>query len=201
MTKTRWAELTGKQQWDLQVALRGPDCQFSEPIKWLTTSVLRWAMHTVMRVGGTLNEDLKIIIVPDNPHKIDQDIRGRVGEERVFAWSPSHFFNHVREAAEVCSIPVFGVPNKPYFEAVGYGQPPLVCARLWKFAHDNPAFGGQLEAELARHINSMWGHDDPAKFLESLELMYTPKPKKISLNELKEKVYWQTSTGAPPCPE
>lgn len=37
----------------------------SETVKWFTTSVIRGKMRKVMRVGGTVNTDLDLIILPN----------------------------------------------------------------------------------------------------------------------------------------
>lgn len=98
-TKEEWAQFDGKKQWDIQVALRGPDCTKPESIKWFSTAVLRGVMQKAMRVGGTVNEDLRLIILPQaGPH----------GALKCWAWS--HFSEHVRIAAHWLEIPVILVP-------------------------------------------------------------------------------------------
>ncbi len=154
MTKTRWAELSEKQQWDVQVALRGPDCQYSESIKWVTTSVIRWALHTIMRVGGILNEDLKLIIIPSDCWSLNKEVKHAT---RVMCWSPQHFFQHVAEAAKVCEIPVVSVPNVIYIQAVSLDIN-WAMVKLWEWAdaHTTHAF---LAKELARHCSTRFGWD------------------------------------------
>jgi hypothetical protein len=64
LSTKEWDAFTPKQRWDVIVALRGPDVARSEIIKWFTTSVIRGKMREVMRVGGQVNNDLNLIILP-----------------------------------------------------------------------------------------------------------------------------------------
>lgn len=64
LTATQWESFTPKQKWDVIVALRGPDTHNSETMKWFTTAVIRGKMRKVMRVGGMVNPDLNLIIIP-----------------------------------------------------------------------------------------------------------------------------------------
>ena len=191
MTETKWAELTGKQQWDVQVALRGPDCQYSEPIKWLTTSVIRWACHDIMRVGGTLNEDLKCVVVPQDPYLLDCRIKeATTALPKLLYWSPSHFFQHVGEAAEVLGIPVYTAYNDLYIEAIMSGPAPNCVAMLWK---SSPK-GSPIQDELGRHLLTQFGIDTPGK--------YTPvsKHKKFYFHDVPVSSHAQ-STQPPPPPQ
>lgn len=164
MTKTAWAELTPKAQWDIQVAMRGPDCQNSEGIKWLTTGVIRWAMHTVMRVGGSLNEDLKIILVPNDCYTLDKEIRAKT-EDKTLSWSPAHFFQHVIEAAHWLGITAVPIPNEVYLQAVRQSQPAMGLYVIWVWANEgsgdnNPyesVFHSKVKLEVERHLEHQFG--------------------------------------------
>lgn len=96
MTKTQWAKLTDKQQWDIIVALRGPDSNYGETLKWFTTSVIRGQMAPVMRVGGTVNKDLKLVVLPIGSHSKPSIQTAFSGSE---AWNYGHFVEHIQEAA------------------------------------------------------------------------------------------------------
>lgn len=63
-TSEEWARLTPKQQWDTIVALRGPDLRGSDSAKWYSTSVIRGKMRGILRVGGMVNTDLNLMILP-----------------------------------------------------------------------------------------------------------------------------------------
>lgn len=63
-SEAEWNRLTPKQQWDTIVALRGPDFRGSETVKWYTTSVIRGKMRKILRVGGTVNTDLNLVVIP-----------------------------------------------------------------------------------------------------------------------------------------
>ena len=92
VTKAQWANLSPKQQWDCLVALRGPDCFQSDKIKWFTTSVIRGQMGEIMRVGGLVNNEMKLVILPHDlciPNPIvvkDHPLQ--------FGWCGDHFFTH-----------------------------------------------------------------------------------------------------------
>jgi hypothetical protein len=128
MTKEGWKELSPKQQWDIQVALRGPDCPNSEGLKWFTTAVIRGVMQPVMRVGGTINEDLKLIIAPQDwgsssltfPHSIPKEVREviRANLHEMALWNSHHFFEHVLTAAGHLEIPIAYVSNEVWREGV-----------------------------------------------------------------------------------
>jgi hypothetical protein len=90
MTKDLWETLSGKERWDLMVAMRGPDVdnsQISLRIKTLTTAVLRGVMQDVYRVGGTIGKP-KSIVVPEDVHK------------SLFPGA-LHFFGHIYDAAHI----------------------------------------------------------------------------------------------------
>ena len=133
MTKTKWVELTPKQQWDVLVSLRGPDCQHSESIKWLTTAVIRWAMHSILRVGGTINSTLPGVIIPFDYMTLETQISAGQGKS-VLSWSPAHFFQHVEEAAQILGIPVYTVPPDVYIKAAAKHSSLKVLYVLWQWA-------------------------------------------------------------------
>src|SRR3990167_9321895 len=50
-TKERWdLELNDKGKWDVMVAMRGPDSNYGETLKWFTTSVIRGRCRRAFRV-------------------------------------------------------------------------------------------------------------------------------------------------------
>lgn len=157
MTKGAWAELNGKQQWDVMVAMRGPDTNHSELIKWVSTSVIRWAMHSVMRVGGTLNEDLKLIIVPTDPHSLDRDSQAKVGGV-VGAWNSAHFFQHVIEAAYVLGITVCPIPNEVYLAGLANHHQAHMLIGIYKWMKDQSSYKKSTE-EVKRHLKDQFGFD------------------------------------------
>ena len=152
MTKTKWTELTPKQQWDVYVALRGPDCQHSDPIKWLTTAVIRWAMGGIMRVGGAINADGGGVIVPADCHTLDDKIRATQGGLSALSWSSTHFFSHVTEAAMILGLPVYVIPPEVYFKAVSKHSTSKVLYILWLWAKEKGS--EPLQAALALYFKS-----------------------------------------------
>ena len=130
MNKEDWKNLTPKEQWDVVVAMRGPDCHNSEPIKWLTTAVLRSAMKDTIRVGGTINDDLKVVVVPSNWSnyslyadqvkevcKPPSSISGQPLLSMSALFYPGHFFQHVIEAAQILDVDQLYVDKKVWFKA------------------------------------------------------------------------------------
>ena len=107
MTKSTFSRLSEKAQWDLKVALRGPDSCYGETLKWFTTSVIRGQMADVFRVGGTVNGDLKLVILPSG-HP-GEEIQQAYAIAGTLAWNYAHFIDHVRTAAEWLDVPVLKV--------------------------------------------------------------------------------------------
>lgn len=66
LSREEWDKFTPKMQWDVKVALRGPDLAMSDTTKWFTTSVIRGKMRDVSRVGGLINDDLNLILIPSS---------------------------------------------------------------------------------------------------------------------------------------
>jgi hypothetical protein len=66
LSREEWEKFTPKMQWDIKVALRGPDLYASDTTKWFTTSIIRGKMREVCRVGGLVNDDLNLIILPSH---------------------------------------------------------------------------------------------------------------------------------------
>lgn len=94
LTQTEWEAFTPKQKWDVIVALRGPDVAGSETIKWFTTSVIRGRMRQVMRVGGQVNTDLNLIILPSSWSVSGSVPRPRPPRNPADEWGRS-FHNHI----------------------------------------------------------------------------------------------------------
>lgn len=111
MTKEKWKELTGKEQWDCIVALRGPDCQNPRTIKWFSTAVIRGAMSSIMRVGGDVNEDLKTVFIPWNGLlEAEQAAMRGGGQSPLLTSCLSHWTQHVAEAASVLGLKTVYIP-------------------------------------------------------------------------------------------
>ena len=140
MTLTEWNALNDKGQWDIKVALRGPDCPGdSETIKWYSTAVLRGQLTNVFRVGGTINTHLKMIILPT-----DGD-----GQE----WGAHHWVDHVHTAAYWMRLPTVLVPGPAYWKAVSRGR--KGAGKMFLDSIDEaPA---EIRAMLEEHLHYMGG--------------------------------------------
>lgn len=163
MTKDKWDQLPPKAQWDIIVALRGPDCHHAETIKWFSTSVIRGVMSgTGMRVGGLINDDLKAVVIPQGFSGIISSEGKKVGAEAVrWFWNSSHFFTHIIEAAQWINLPVIMVPTKVYVEAIDSHRHKAVAKFISALEDGTPEYFYQEAAtkewikELKRHSSSM----------------------------------------------
>lgn len=123
LTKEGWKELGPKAQWDVQVALRGPDCNNSETIKWFSTAVIRGHVRNVMRTGGTNNTDLHLVIIPEGWQYLplynseDKELKKTLrAQHPLLFWNASHFLQHVIEAAQWLSIPMGWVESEVWIK-------------------------------------------------------------------------------------
>lgn len=120
ITKAFWEGLSGKAKWDSVVSLRGPDLNNSGMIKMFTTSVVRYRLSGVMRVGGQIS-NLGCIIIP----------KGRLFKDEVF--DEDHFFTHIREAAYHLDIPIVGVDANVYKAALDTSNVHSACAVFLRY--------------------------------------------------------------------
>ena len=104
MNKDQWASLNPKQQWDCLVALRGPDCYDSDRIKWFTTAVIRGQMASIIRVGGLVNTEFKLVILPEG--LVIHNPTLPLEKSYIFRWCADHFFVHTYEAASHLGVPI-----------------------------------------------------------------------------------------------
>ena len=128
MNKEEWKDLTPKEQWDVLVAMRGPDCHNPDVVKWLTVAVLRAAMSQTIRVGGMINNDLKAVVVPSNynssgPYlsQYKSGMDGGTGPANLSPQAlfyPGHFYQHVMEAASILGIPVILIKKEDWISAM-----------------------------------------------------------------------------------
>lgn len=95
ITEEEWSQFEGKARWDSVVALRGPDLTNSDTLKWFTSSVIRYKMSGVMRVGGLVNRQLPFVVLP-----LGHDLTGSKG------FDCAHFIGHIYEAANWLHIPI-----------------------------------------------------------------------------------------------
>lgn len=124
MELTEWEGLSGKAKWDSQVALRGPDLVNSQSVKLFTTSVIRFRLSKIMRVGGLVNEWLPFVVIPDSPEV------GISRSKHEFDWC--HFLGHVHEAAEWLGIPRCSIPAADWKRIIlaGSNYTNQVCALI-----------------------------------------------------------------------
>jgi hypothetical protein len=106
LTQEEWDGLSGKAKWDSQVALRGPDLVGSQDVKIFTTSIIRYRLSQVMRVGGLVNDWLPFTIVPQSSSSLMTRARFQ------FDWS--HFLGHVIEACHWLSIPMISIATEDW---------------------------------------------------------------------------------------
>lgn len=110
MTKDEWAKLDGKARWDSIVTLRGPDRKHSITLKHITTSIIRYRLSEVMRVGGQVNNSLPFCILPIEHASAPAD---------SFDWD--HFIPHIAEACEWLGIQYCYVDGPAWFATINKG--------------------------------------------------------------------------------
>lgn len=135
LSKSKWEKLSEKAQWDIKVALRGPDSNYGETVKWFTASVIRGQMSDIFRVGGLVNLDLQLVVLPyGRSDKVDRVFSGL---ER-YGWNYQHFCDHVRTAAEWLDIPILSVESDLWHKVMQYdgatraAEEFLDAAEAWK---------------------------------------------------------------------
>lgn len=111
LTASQWNRLSEKAQWDIKVALRGPDANYGDTLKWFTTSVIRGKVSEVFRVGGLVNHDLNLIVIPrgkkwGDPAPVQEAYR-KVG---YLGWNYHHFIDHIKQAAAYLDLPELPIP-------------------------------------------------------------------------------------------
>lgn len=95
LSESEWAAFSGKARWDSIVALRGPDLVNSDTLKYFTTSVIRYRLSGVMRVGGMVNRQLPFVVLPEGLSKCPKS-----------GFDVTHFYHHIEQAAEWLTIPI-----------------------------------------------------------------------------------------------
>jgi hypothetical protein len=115
ITQEKWDKMNEKAKWDTIAALRGPDCRHSDVIKWFATSVIRGCLSGVMRVGGLVNKDLSLVVIPTG------DLPRQDNPSHPHQWDYNHYFQHVGEAATWLGLPVVRIGAKEYLEYVNGG--------------------------------------------------------------------------------
>jgi hypothetical protein len=143
ITPAEWNKLSEKAQWDIKVALRGPDTYRAETMKWFTTGVIRGRCRKAFRVGGSVNPDLKLVVLPDGYQKT---------KDAPNAWNSGHFLDHIQTAAAWLNVPVLFVPMDAWYAATQIDSIRIAGAELVKAAASTS--DPELIAELKRHLKS-----------------------------------------------
>lgn len=148
ITEEEWAKLEPKGKWDSIVALRGPDLKNSDLLKWFTSSVIRWKLSGVMRVGGLVNNQVPFVVLPYH----NQDTSNFSGQ---------HFSGHVRDAAMWLGIPALAVSSKVWsYLLKGVGHRYVVLAMIQaELGQENP-----LRKVISDLLNA-YGIEDPESLL------------------------------------
>lgn len=155
ITKSTFEALSEKEKWDIFVAMRGPDCQFSETVKYYTTSVLRFWMSKVIRVGGLVNHDLKLILIPKwGIEKYSGTIPG--WQKDHTSWNYDHFFEHVRSAAQALGVPELKIDAATWFDAMEksehYVHAGVKCYKSLSPEDQSSLLGKELHRHLERWL-------------------------------------------------
>ena len=146
LTKDEWHNFNGKQQWDIQVALRGPDCYYGETIKWYTTGVIRGKVQEAMRVGGTVNQYLNLVIIPKDRIAVSEGKKKR-------DWNCHHFVEHVSLAAQHLKIPILWISGELWHEAMQIHSAYTAGMSIYEAVKDQPTkYPKELVEELNIHL-------------------------------------------------
>lgn len=137
ITKEEWDQLNGKQKWDSIVALRGPDLRDSSTAKFYTSSVVRYRLSGVMRVGGMVNDRLGFVVLPEGSLTL--------GKDQLI--DLSHFLQHVEEAAHWLGIPVCHV-SPAFWKATFLGSKNYLNAAIALYPKAPKAFQASIAAFL-----------------------------------------------------
>ena len=172
LSKEAWAKLTPKEQWDVKVALRGPDLANST-LKVYTTAIIRWVCSNAMRTGGTINSFCPVIMLPKDLYALSR------GEETTWGFDLYHFMLHIQEAATILKIPTVDLTRTTWEEAFGNNvsakdfynlllddlsrvylsnPKPLVAESLWAVLENKKT---QITAE-SRYIDKLFNEDEDA---------------------------------------
>lgn len=110
ITELQWDEYTGKQKWDVLVAMRGPDVKNSDTLKWFTTAVIRYHAENLFRIGGMINHHTPFVLGLINGCEYKP-----VGPR---SWDLVHFFTHIMEAAALLQVPIYYVSSQTILEVM-----------------------------------------------------------------------------------
>lgn len=173
LSRPDWARFTPKMQWDIKVSLRGPDVDNSQMLKWFTTSVIRGKMREVTRVGGLINTDLNLVVIPISNSTFNGYSRygsppsdlppcscercawltKRLHKEAgVLRWDCSHFFHHIQEASAILGIPCVAADPLIYREVFRTGS--LSTATATVLNAIDTSYQSERE-ELKRHLDNL----------------------------------------------
>lgn len=202
MTKQEWKSLTKKQQWDVLVALRGPDITNSEVIKSFTTGVIRKAMSHLIRVGGQLS-DLGFVVLPSPGSHVFYGML--TGPIRV---DLDHFALHTYEAADILGVPILVVPNKVWEDMVisQSRTQAFVAFCQWAQSHKHEINDG-LWQQYVEPLVKYYGSGDsyinlyPPKTMSYSDMVTASKMKKKAKQTVPSKLTNPAPTYASPKPE
>ena len=157
ITREQWEALSDKARWDVKVALRGPDAYNGEVLKWFTTSVIRGQVREVFRVGGLVNHDLQLVVLPS------AELASTYKASKT-SWNYKHFVEHVGTAADWLGVPKLRIEPSVWHAAMQAGsskqaiQTILDAAQAWEgsqYPYITLYKSAHLK-ELERHMNT--GH-------------------------------------------
>lgn len=156
ITKAYWDSLSDKARWDTFVALRGPDTNYGEVLKWFTTSVIRGQVREVFRVGGLVNHDLQLVVLPQEG--VPSGRRSRA------EWNWQHFASHVATAADWLEVPKLRVETQVWHAAMQESSSVAAikaiqeAAEVWRVKDPERAYSKLYKPlhlkELERHARS-----------------------------------------------
>lgn len=154
-TKEAWKKLSGKERWDVIVAMRGPDTRNEGALKWFVTGPLRAKMWPILKADGgsaLVNKDLNLIVVPTGTIGPQEMIGNLLLPPNFALFNLDHFIQHAREAAGILGVPILYVPRQAWLKGMVANGPETTC-QIWLDAlPESPG-----KDELARHAKALKG--------------------------------------------
>src|SRR3990167_7782282 len=167
MTREEWDQLSDKAQWDIKVAMRGPDSNYGEVLKWYTTAVIRGQVRYAFRVGGLYNTDLKLVVVPAGARAREEKSLKPFEKAGAVAWNWHHFTDHIITAARWLNVPRLYVTHDIWHAAMQIGtakQAGLMILEAGKesASREAPEVVATSWGEMPEVVATSWGVSYPS---------------------------------------
>lgn len=148
MTANDWSRLSNKARWDIMVSLRGPDAHYGDTLKWFTTAVIRGRVSGAIYVGGVVNPDLNLLILPKYPFR-EPSVHIINGQY----WNVAHFIEHLSEASTWLNIPNLTLPVEFWHKVMKRTSRQKAAVEILSKMRQSAGLPNTLLQELQRHYD------------------------------------------------